>query len=128
MIAGTVMQTGAQAAMRVISKTLTDKYLKRANDKIFAPRGLRVRLMKTEALHFLVQNSGNKSQEGKFKSYGKLALKTAEAIGLHLPITGRIINRFAPPVCSFWLRVLSLAVMAADHLPRFSTPSPATSS
>ncbi|KAJ7909195.1 hypothetical protein B0H13DRAFT_2330630 [Mycena leptocephala] len=38
MIAGAVMQTAAQTGMHVLSKTLTDRYLRAANLRLFKPR------------------------------------------------------------------------------------------
>ncbi|KAF8316058.1 hypothetical protein DL93DRAFT_2056630, partial [Clavulina sp. PMI_390] len=49
-IASALIQAGAQTAARTISKTLTDRYLRRANSTYFEPRGLKVRLMKTAAV------------------------------------------------------------------------------
>ncbi|KAF9016843.1 hypothetical protein BDZ89DRAFT_1075250 [Hymenopellis radicata] len=70
MIAGIAIQVSAQTGMHIISKNLTDKYLIRANETFFGPRGLRV------------------------PKVGK----TAQSIGLHLPIIRKVINRFADPV------------------------------
>ena len=45
MIAGAAIQASAQTAARVISKTLTDRYLKHANSTYFEPRGLKAGLI-----------------------------------------------------------------------------------
>lgn len=81
MIASTTMQTAAQTGMRVISKTLTDRYLKKANDEYFGPRGLRVRLMKTEAMEYFVQKRVGKPQDDKIKSFGKAAYERVRQLG-----------------------------------------------
>ncbi len=49
------IQVGAQIGIRVLSKTLTDRYLRDANARIFAPAGLRVRICKTPAMRALVK-------------------------------------------------------------------------
>ncbi len=59
MLAGNLMQTGAQVGMHVMSKTLSDRYLRAANDRIFAPLGLRVRLCKTAALRKTGRSPGS---------------------------------------------------------------------
>ncbi|KAJ7132983.1 hypothetical protein C8R46DRAFT_1140233 [Mycena filopes] len=59
MIAGAVMQTAAQTGMHVLSKTLTDRYLRAANIRLFKPKGLVVRLCTTAAMEHLVMRTGN---------------------------------------------------------------------
>ncbi|KAJ7459250.1 hypothetical protein FB451DRAFT_1046222 [Mycena latifolia] len=56
MIAGTLMQTVAQGGMLVLSKTLTDRYLREANRRIFQPRGLSARLCTTAAMQHLAMH------------------------------------------------------------------------
>ena len=98
MIAGAAIQLGAQTAMHKISKTLTDKYLKKANDNFFGPRGLRVRLMKTEAMRQFVETLAAKPADSKMKSFGKSAARVGKIVGLHLPITRTVINAMSKPV------------------------------
>ncbi|KAF9015893.1 hypothetical protein BDZ89DRAFT_994837 [Hymenopellis radicata] len=92
MIAAMTIQVSAQTGMRVISKNLTDKYLIRANETFFGPRGLRVRLCKTPAMRALA--SPSTPQPSTLAKVGK----TAQSIGLHLPVVRKVINRFADPV------------------------------
>ncbi|KAF9015897.1 hypothetical protein BDZ89DRAFT_1076087 [Hymenopellis radicata] len=92
MIAGIAIQVSAQTGMHIISKNLTDKYLIRANETFFGPRGLRVRLCKTPAMRALA--SPFTPQPSTLAKVGK----TAQSIGLHLPIIRKVINRFADPV------------------------------
>ncbi|KAJ6478732.1 hypothetical protein C8R47DRAFT_983950 [Mycena vitilis] len=54
MIAGAAIQTGAKVGMRVLSKTLTDRYLRAANLRLFKPRGLSVRICTTAAVQHLI--------------------------------------------------------------------------
>ncbi len=83
MVAGTLMQTGAQVGMHILSKTLSDRYLRAANDKIFAPLGLRARLCKMPALRALVDHPDvGISQPSKLKQFGQ----TAGDVALRLPI------------------------------------------
>lgn len=100
MLAGALMQTGAQVGMHVMSKTLSDRYLRAANDRIFAPLGLRARLCKTSALRSLVNHpEGGKEEPSKLKKFGQ----TASDVVLHLPfpITKKIVRFFMdkpPPI------------------------------
>ncbi|KAJ7132982.1 hypothetical protein C8R46DRAFT_1140224 [Mycena filopes] len=59
MIAGAVMQTAAQTGAHILSKTLTDRYLRAANIRLFKPKGLVVRLCTTAAMEHLVMRRGN---------------------------------------------------------------------
>ncbi|KAJ6557948.1 hypothetical protein B0H19DRAFT_123960 [Mycena capillaripes] len=54
MIAGAAIQTSAHVGMHVLSKTLTDRYLRAANLRLFKPRGLSVRICTTAAVQHLV--------------------------------------------------------------------------
>lgn len=91
------MQTAAQTSAHILSKTLTDRYLHRANTTYFEPRGLKVRLMKTAAMRRFV-HADAPEEEGKWKKFGKSAGRTAEKVGLHLPIARKLITTFAKPV------------------------------
>ncbi|KLO14088.1 hypothetical protein SCHPADRAFT_996883 [Schizopora paradoxa] len=83
MLAGALMQTGAQVGMHVMSKTLSDRYLRAANERMFAPLGLRVRLCKTSALRTLVDHpEAGKPEPTKLKKVGQ----TAGDIILRLPL------------------------------------------
>ncbi|KAJ7665979.1 hypothetical protein DFH06DRAFT_1385855, partial [Mycena polygramma] len=57
MIAGAAIQTGAKVGMRVLSKTLTDRYLRAANLRLFKPRGLSVRICTTAAVQHLIMGT-----------------------------------------------------------------------
>lgn len=58
MIAGSGVQTGAKSGMRTLSKTITDRYLRAANLRLFKPRGLSVRICTAAAMHHLVRRGG----------------------------------------------------------------------
>ncbi|KAJ7666304.1 hypothetical protein B0H17DRAFT_870002, partial [Mycena rosella] len=58
-IAGAVVQTAAQTGMHILSKTLTDRYLRAANLRLFKPKGLSVRLCTTAAMQHLVMRKGS---------------------------------------------------------------------
>lgn len=92
------MQTAAQTAAHILSKTLTDRYLLRANETYFEPRGLKVRLMKTAAMRRFVHKDISEGEKSKWKKFGKSAGRTAESVGLRLPITGRLITMFSKTV------------------------------
>ncbi len=53
------MQTGAHVGMHVVSKTLSDRYLRAANERIFSHLGLRARLCNTPALRLPRQSPGS---------------------------------------------------------------------
>ncbi|KAF7351379.1 hypothetical protein MSAN_01569600 [Mycena sanguinolenta] len=57
MLAGAAIQVGAQTGMRALSKTLTDRYLRTANIRLFKPRGLSVRICTTAAMQHLVMHT-----------------------------------------------------------------------
>ncbi|KLO19417.1 hypothetical protein SCHPADRAFT_885332 [Schizopora paradoxa] len=52
---GLGLQAGAQIGIRVIAKTLTDRFMRAANERIFAPAGLRVRICKSPAMRALAK-------------------------------------------------------------------------
>lgn len=95
MLAGAVMQASAQTAMHILSKTLTDRYLRAANLNLFKPRGLSVRLCTTPAMQQLL--TGSSFSKGK-KKMDKMGRKVGSVL-LRLPITGTIIRAVAekPP-------------------------------
>ncbi len=99
MLAGALMQTGARVGMHVMSKTLSDRYLRAANERIFAPLGLRVRLCKTPALRKLVEHPEmGKEEPSKLKKFGQSAGNVILA-----PPTP---YQWAPPSVSSWIRLL----------------------
>ncbi|KAI5835480.1 hypothetical protein K523DRAFT_291399 [Schizophyllum commune Tattone D] len=61
MIASTAIDVGAQAGMRILSKTLTDRYLRAANLRVFRPRGLAARICTTDAMMLLLGMDPNAS-------------------------------------------------------------------
>ncbi|KIY70235.1 hypothetical protein CYLTODRAFT_419965 [Cylindrobasidium torrendii FP15055 ss-10] len=92
LITGTI-QAGAKAGARMMSKTITDKYLARANKAYFAPRGLCVRLCKTPAARLLARPDAHSST-----STASQVAKTAQAVVLHIPIVRAVVTRFMSPV------------------------------
>lgn len=97
-LAGAALQAGAATAGRVVSKTLTDRYLLRANKTFFEPRGLKVRLMKTAAVRRFVNAEAPQAEKSKWKKFGESAGRTAHIVGTRLPVTGKVIAMFAKPV------------------------------
>ncbi|KAK0195140.1 hypothetical protein F5146DRAFT_1024354 [Armillaria mellea] len=93
-IASVAMQTAAQTGMRVLSKTLTDRYLRAANQRIFKPRGLSVRLCTTNAMLQLISNGGG--EPPKISMINKIG-RTAGTVLLWLPIpfSSRIVRAIA---------------------------------
>ncbi|KAJ7784363.1 hypothetical protein B0H16DRAFT_295349 [Mycena metata] len=57
MIAGAAIRTVAGIGARVLSKTLTDRYLRAANLRLFKPKGLSARLCTTAAMQSLVMRT-----------------------------------------------------------------------
>ncbi|KAJ3887163.1 hypothetical protein GG344DRAFT_69041 [Lentinula edodes] len=100
MIAGTVISTAAGVATHVLSKTLTDRYLRAANLTLFKPRGLSVRLCTTTAMLALLTSSESKTRSklNKFgRGVGSVLLKLP--IPVINPIASTIIHAIAdkPP-------------------------------
>ncbi|KAJ3735508.1 hypothetical protein DFJ43DRAFT_1036988 [Lentinula guzmanii] len=103
MIAGALISTAAGVAMHVLSKTLTDRYLRAANLNLFKPRGLSVRLCTTPAMFALLASSESKARSklNKFgRGVGSVLLKLP--IPVINPIASTIIHAIAdkPPVIS----------------------------
>lgn len=95
MIAGAVIQTVAQTGMHVLSKTLTDRYLRAANLNLFKPRGLSVRLCTTEAMQKLVvaSDSSPTGQTSTLTKVGRVA--GTVLLKLPLPFSSRIVRAIA---------------------------------
>lgn len=97
MIAGAAIQTAAQTGMHVLSKTLTDRYLRAANLRLFKPKGLVVRLCTTAAMQHLVMNKGTGAGPSTMDKIGR----GVGTILLHapLPFSSRIVRAIAdkPP-------------------------------
>ncbi|KAI5898682.1 uncharacterized protein SCHCODRAFT_02663556 [Schizophyllum commune H4-8] len=82
-IASIVLPLGAQLGMFALSKSLTDRYLGAANDRIFRPRELVARICTTAATQKLLGLSNVPEEEGGWKGalnsvgreVGKLVLK-----------------------------------------------------
>jgi hypothetical protein len=97
MIAGNLMQIAAEAGMHVLSKTLTDRYLRAANLRLFKPKGLAVRICTTAAMQHLVMRTESDAGPSRMKKIGR-------GVGTFLvqapiPYTGRIVRAIAdkPP-------------------------------
>ncbi|KAJ7667997.1 hypothetical protein B0H17DRAFT_1018608 [Mycena rosella] len=71
MIAGAAIQTAAKTGMRILSKTLTDRYLRAANLRLFKPRGLSVRICTTAAMQHLVLHTPIAAGPSKLKRFGR---------------------------------------------------------
>ncbi|KAJ3987721.1 hypothetical protein F5890DRAFT_1404547 [Lentinula detonsa] len=109
MVASMIVTTSAQVGMRVLSKTLTDHYLRAANLNLFKPRGLSVRLCTTPAMLRLVAPPGSHSTDDESKTRATMN-KIGRGVGtvflkLPVPIVGpiaaRIIHSLAdkpPPI------------------------------
>ncbi|KAJ7816975.1 hypothetical protein B0H14DRAFT_2374294 [Mycena olivaceomarginata] len=97
MIAGAAMQTAAQTGMHVLSKTLTDRYLRAANLRLFKPKGLVVRLCTTAAMQHLVMHKGTGAGPSTMDKIGR----GVGTVLLHapLPFSSRIVRAIAdkPP-------------------------------
>ncbi|KAI4528489.1 hypothetical protein K525DRAFT_289962 [Schizophyllum commune Loenen D] len=73
-VASIVLPIGAQLGMFALSKSLTDRYLGAANDRIFRPRGLVARICTTAATQKLLGLS-NGALNSVGREVGKLVLK-----------------------------------------------------
>jgi hypothetical protein len=67
MLASALTQTVAQTGQHILSKSVTDRYLREANERMFKPHKLRVRLMKTGAVMKLLGEEMPGEKDGKWK-------------------------------------------------------------
>ncbi|KAJ7288069.1 hypothetical protein C8J57DRAFT_1278953 [Mycena rebaudengoi] len=95
MIAGAVMQTVAQTGMHILSKTLTDRYLRAANLRLFKPRGLSVRLCTTSAMQHLVAHSGSGAGPSTLDKIGRGVGTVLLQVPIPIPFKSRIIRSIA---------------------------------
>ncbi|KAK7048548.1 hypothetical protein R3P38DRAFT_2505441 [Favolaschia claudopus] len=97
MIASVVIQTAAQTSMHVLSKTLTDRYLRAANQRLFKPKGLVVRICTTAAMQQLVMHSGTGEGPSTLNKIGRGV--SSILLRAPLPLTHRIIRSISdkPP-------------------------------
>ncbi|KAG9003693.1 hypothetical protein FRB93_010914 [Tulasnella sp. JGI-2019a] len=96
-IASIAIQTGAKAGAKALSKGLTDRYLRIANEAYFAPRGLRVRLCRTPAVRQLIGLDPTKdSKSSSFSESLKTTGMMVENVGLSVPIVRNAIVRLHP--------------------------------
>ncbi|THU89347.1 hypothetical protein K435DRAFT_291197 [Dendrothele bispora CBS 962.96] len=65
MIASVIIITTAEIGMKVLSKTISDRYLHTANLNLFHLRGLSVRLCTTPTMLMLIQSSDSNSGDKK---------------------------------------------------------------
>ncbi|KAK7037826.1 hypothetical protein VNI00_010787 [Paramarasmius palmivorus] len=92
MIASIVMQTTAQTGMHILSKTLTDRYLRAANLNLFKPKGLSVRICTTTAMQKLLSpHESHQNGPSKVDKFGR-AVGSA-VLQLPIPIVGPILRR-----------------------------------
>lgn len=74
---------------RLITKSATDIYLARANQEYFSPRGLRIRVMRTEGLRGYLEiqaNSKISSAKTMSRTFGRGTAKGIEAIYNRIPL------------------------------------------
>ncbi len=113
-------------------RPLSDRYLRAANKRIFAPLGLRVRLCKTPALRKLVDHPEvDKDPPSKLKKFGQSAGNVI--LRLPLPIMGTAVRFFmdkAPPIdprnadpLTRRLIIMQGYVLPVEHGPTIPPPS-----
>ncbi|KAK7442472.1 hypothetical protein VKT23_016069 [Stygiomarasmius scandens] len=129
MITGIALQTAAQTGMRVLSKTLTDRYLRAANQRLFKPRGLSVRLCTTPAMLALIAgDTSKKSGKGKAKDTLDKVGRGVGSVLLHapLPFASRIVRAIAdkPPIITPMPGEPTENVVLRRRLAMVSAPGP----
>ncbi|KAI8817121.1 uncharacterized protein EV422DRAFT_542494 [Fimicolochytrium jonesii] len=136
LIAGPIMQTVAQTAAHVISKTLSDRLIRKANTDFFNPRGLVVRLCTNRAMRQLVKIDGpEKKPPNQALMVAKALGRGAQNFALRLPIPfmGRIVETFGnqprvdasePDVVKRHLSHIEgyVAPVSFDNIPPLKTP------
>ncbi|KAJ7739081.1 hypothetical protein DFH07DRAFT_752319 [Mycena maculata] len=97
MFAGTAIQVGAQVGTRVLSKRLTDRYLRAANLRLFKPRGLSVRICTAAAMQHLVMKMPIAAPPSKLTRFGRGV--GSLLMQLPIPITSTLVHAVAdaPP-------------------------------
>ncbi|KAJ3785155.1 hypothetical protein GGU10DRAFT_434731 [Lentinula aff. detonsa] len=90
-IAGALISTTAGIAIHVLSKTLTDRYLRAANLNLFKPRGLSVRICTTAAMLALLTSSESNARS-KLDKFGR----GVGSVLLRLPVP--IVNPIASTI------------------------------
>jgi len=93
-VASVGMTATAELTAVALSKGLTDRYLRIANESYFAPRGLRVRLCKTNAVRQIAKLDPESTK--KLNETLRTIGTTAERIGLSMPIVRHVIVRLHP--------------------------------
>ncbi|KAJ7079690.1 hypothetical protein C8R44DRAFT_654049 [Mycena epipterygia] len=98
LIAGNALQIIAETGMHVVSKTLTDRYLRAANLRLFKPRGLSVRLCTTAAMQHLVMRTEASRGPSTLHKIGR-GVGTVVLHAPILPFSSRIVRAIAdkPP-------------------------------
>lgn len=99
------MQTVAQTGMHILSKTMTDRYLRAANLRMFKPRGLSVRICTTSGMMALLhatEEGGEKSNSDKAKAVLNKVGRGVGTVLIHLPLpfSSRIVRAIADPAPS----------------------------
>ncbi|KAJ7441765.1 hypothetical protein B0H11DRAFT_2204667 [Mycena galericulata] len=96
-LAGVAIQTAAKTGMRVLSKTLTDRYLRAANLRLFKPRGLSVRICTAAAMQHLVMHTPIAAPPSKLTRFGRGV--GSLLMQIPLPITSVVVHAVAdaPP-------------------------------
>lgn len=104
MIAGIVLNFAAGIAIHIISKTITDRYLRAANANLFQPRGYSVRLCTTSAMLALCNVSESKVRS-KMNKFGRGVGTAFLQLPLPIinPIASTIVHAIAdktPPIAA----------------------------
>ncbi|THU98399.1 hypothetical protein K435DRAFT_856745 [Dendrothele bispora CBS 962.96] len=102
MIASVIIVTTAEIGIKVLSKTISDRYLRTANLNLFDPCGLSIRLCTTPAKLMLIQSSNsNSGDKKKGKTKAKLN-KFGRGVGsallnspIPIPLAGPIVRAIA---------------------------------
>ncbi|KAJ6518804.1 hypothetical protein C8R45DRAFT_807032 [Mycena sanguinolenta] len=96
-IGGGLLRIGAGGGTRILNKSVTDRYLRTANLRLFKPKGLVVRICTSAAMRHLVLGSGSDVGSSTMKKLGR----GVGTLLLHAPIpyTSRIVRAIAdkPP-------------------------------
>ncbi|KAJ7108714.1 hypothetical protein C8R44DRAFT_635923 [Mycena epipterygia] len=97
MIAAIAIQTAAQTGIRILSKTLTDRYLRAANLRLFKPRGLSVRICTAAAMQHLVMRTPIANTPSKLTRFGRGV--GSVLIQIPIPLTSVLVHAVAdkPP-------------------------------
>ncbi|KAK7019940.1 hypothetical protein R3P38DRAFT_2536107 [Favolaschia claudopus] len=95
MIGGALLQGAAEAGTHILNKTLTDRYMRAANQRLFGPKGLAVRICTTAAMLHLVMRTEKAAGPSRMDKIGRGIGAFLLTSPITIPLSGRIVRAIA---------------------------------